>query len=334
VYRDTYSIKRLPVLQAIHIKNFRCLREVSVPLKPLTVLLGKNDSGKTAFLEAIALLANPEMGFEPSDFWKWNEKKTILLEGKTRKGMITKKSGDQLRRTINLEDNETDSRWALAPARKFQLPMTGVEMECAGYTEEEERNLPIDADGGRIPALFDYFLRRDRDRFFAVLDALREAVPGLKDVQISTPEPHLRRLELVIDDNLRFHASFASVGVKIIIFFLALTYHPKPPKTILLEEPENGIHPKRLGDTMRLLHEITTGARSESPSQIILTTHSPFLLDFVDLQNDQVLVFRRNDDGSRSAEPVDAERLRTFLDEFMLGEIWFNEEEAGLVTKP
>jgi predicted ATP-dependent endonuclease of OLD family len=68
-------------------------------------------------------------------------------------------------------------------------------------------------------------------------------------------------------------------------------------------------------------------------AQIILTTHSPHLLDYVDLTQDQVLVFHRNEDGSRGAQPVDAERLKTFLDEFMLGEVWYNEGEAGLTGK-
>ena len=46
-----------------------------------------------------------------------------------------------------------------------------------------------------------------------------------------------------------------------------------------------------------------------------------------------MLVFRRNDDGSRTCEPADAERLKNFLDEFMLGEVWYNEGEDGLVAR-
>ncbi len=84
---------------------------------------------------------------------------------------------------------------------------------------------------------------------------------------------------------------------------------------------------------MRLLREITQGKHGGHAAQVILTTHSPYLLDQVDLSTDQVLVFKRNDDGSRTAEPADAERLKSFLGEFMLGEVWFNEGEAGLVSR-
>jgi predicted ATPase len=117
------------------------------------------------------------------------------------------------------------------------------------------------------------------------------------------------------------------------LFFIALAYHPTPPKLILLEEPENGIHPKQLADVVRLLRDVSKGVHGGSAAQVVLTTHSPYLLDHIDLETDQVLVFRRNADGTRSAEPADVSRLKTFLDEFMLGEVWFNEEEKGLVAQ-
>ena len=84
---------------------------------------------------------------------------------------------------------------------------------------------------------------------------------------------------------------------------------------------------------MQLLRSLTKPGQGRPPAQIVITTHSPYLLDAINLSEDQVLVFRRNDDGSRSAEPVDVDRMKNFLDEFMLGEVWFNEEEAGLVAK-
>jgi len=66
--------------------------------------------------------------------------------------------------------------------------------------------------------------------------------------------------------------------------------------------------------------------------QVILSTHSPYLLDHVRLPEDQVIVFAREEDGRRTAHEADQARLKTFLDEFMLGEVWFNQGEEGLVT--
>ncbi len=99
----------------------------------------------------------------------------------------------------------------------------------------------------------------------------------------------------------------------------------------MLEEPENGLHPKRLGYVVDLLRSLTQGKLGGKAVQVILTTHSPYLLDAIRLAEDQVIVFRREDDGHRTAMEADENRLRSFLDEFMLGEVWFNQGEEGLL---
>ena len=43
------------LLRSVNIKNFRCFKDVTVPLDKMTVLIGENNSGKTSFLEAIRL---------------------------------------------------------------------------------------------------------------------------------------------------------------------------------------------------------------------------------------------------------------------------------------
>ena len=198
----------------------------------------------------------------------------------------------------------------------------------------DDRGMPEIGPGGQgVPSLLDYLLRRDRKRFDGFVDAVRGLVPGLEEIAIATPNPSDRRLDLVIEKGLGIPADSSSAGVRMLLFFVALAFHPCPPRLILLEEPENGVHPKRLSDVIQLLRRVTKGELGASAAQVVLTTHSPYLLDLVDLAQDQVLVFRRNDDGSRSAQPADASRLKTFLDEFLLGEVWFNEGEAGLVSK-
>ena len=45
------------MIKSIRIKNFRCLRDVTVALDSLTVLVGPNGSGKSTLLDAIVTLA-------------------------------------------------------------------------------------------------------------------------------------------------------------------------------------------------------------------------------------------------------------------------------------
>jgi predicted ATPase len=74
-------------------------------------------------------------------------------------------------------------------------------------------------------------------------------------------------------------------------------------------------------------------AESLGGPQIILSTHSPYLIDCLDLDKHSVLVFRRDADGGCTARQVCKEKLRPFLNEFMLGEIWMNLGEEQIVEE-
>jgi len=115
------------------------------------------------------------------------------------------------------------------------------------------------------------------------------------------------------------------------LFFLALGVHPKLPELVLIEEPEKGVHPGRLGDIVKVLRSLSEEGHAPRPIQIVMTTHSPYLMDFIDPERDQVLIFRRSETGARTVTPADPSRLRLFLDEFNLGEVWYNRGEDGLV---
>jgi len=187
------------------------------------------------------------------------------------------------------------------------------------------------ADGSGLPTLLDSFLRRDRSRLEQIIEALRGLIPGFENIAIRTPSAEQRSIDLVVENGLQINAQRASTGLKVLLFFVALAYHPSPPDLILIEEPENGVHPRRLKDIVNLLREITQGKHGGRAVRVVLTTHSPYLLDYLDLDVDQVLVFQRLPDGRRTVTPTDPERLRQFRGEFLLGEVWFNEGEPGLI---
>ena len=332
------------MLSHISIKNFRSLRDVSVDLRPLTVLVGPNDSGKSSFLSALQRLSSGTILF-PYDLWRQDATKTVRIDGITPAGACVLDSSRQQRRggfqpspaqsgviyTLR-DESEREAFNFVEPYYQIQLPTQGIAAISDGYNDDLGLQ-PLGADGMGLPALLDYLLRRERSRFDAILGTMREFIKGLQDIEIRTPTPVSRRIDFVIENGLRITADQASAGVRLLLFFVTLAHHPSPPKLILLEEPESGVHPMRLREIVAFLRDLAHGNYGSSPAQIIMTTHSPYLLDAVDLETDQVLVFRREEDGSRNAEAADADRLRTFLDEFLLGEVWFNQGEEGLVSR-
>ena len=66
-------------LTRVEIENFRCIERISVDLDETTVIIGENNSGKTAFLDAIRLCLNPPFGRKRRPFEEYDYR---LSEGK------------------------------------------------------------------------------------------------------------------------------------------------------------------------------------------------------------------------------------------------------------
>lgn len=99
---------------------------------------------------------------------------------------------------------------------------------------------------------------------------------------------------------------------------------------LLVQQPENGLYHHRLESVVEFWRDLTTW---QPPIQVILTTYSPYLLDHVDLETDQVLVFRAKD-GHCTVDPIDRDHLTPFLNEGQsLGQVWGILEEEPLVRE-
>lgn len=355
------------MLRQITIRNYRALHAVDVPLRPITVLIGPNDTGKTSFLMAMERLV---LGGDISrlDHWRGAPANEIEIIARTEHHTLAlhaggpgkKRRGSSIQYVQSIDDRpqkpEADSAATRASVfgveefrltsnpslstavhnalggsfMRLQLPSDGPSL--SGRGEADVPGPPeIGVRGDGMVAVLDHLARTDRKRFGRFVDAVGEFVPGLEDVTVRVPEATVR-LVYVKQDGIELPASNLSAGTRFAIFYTALSFLPEPPALLLIEEPESGMHPHRIAAIVSLLREMSIRSKGRF-AQVIFTTHSPYVLDRINLETDQVLVFRRAEDGSRTAEPVDAERLKKFLDEFMLGEIWFNEQEEGLVKR-
>ena len=82
---------------------------------------------------------------------------------------------------------------------------------------------------------------------------------------------------------------FASDGTMKMLAYLTVLHDPEPPRFIGVEEPENFLHP-------RLLPELAEECRAASErTQLLVTSHSPFLLDA--MRPKEVRVLYRDSQG-------------------------------------
>lgn len=309
------------MLTRVTLKNFRCFEAADAPLRGLTVLIGKNDTGKSAFLDALAILAGATRALDGRDARRFDPSRITELEAFEGEKRVGRAATNEPPRVVKA---------VYSRASRYNLPSEGPPMLSQGVSDSQGAP-QLGPDGAHVPALVDYLLRRDRKRHTAFIQAACQTIPGLSDIGVLTPEAATREIELVIEDGLRIRADWTSVGVRVMLFFLALANHPTPPRLILIEEPEKGVHPGRLADIVGLLRRLTQSA--PEPAQVVLSTHSPYLLDSIDVEKDQVLIFERLEDGRRTITPADSKGLRLFLDQFGLGEIWLNQGEKGLIAR-
>ena len=106
---------------------------------------------------------------------------------------------------------------------------------------------------------------------------------------------------------------------------------------MLVEEPENGVYPKRLGQIIKLLKELVSRDVDVRFPQIIMSTHSPYVASF--FEPEEVTFLSRppdNPEGPVRARPLrDAPNINERLaDGFYLGELWYNLSEEDLFGEP
>ncbi|MBI4388992.1 MAG: AAA family ATPase [Nitrospinae bacterium] len=99
--------------------------------------------------------------------------------------------------------------------------------------------------------------------------------------------------------------------------FICLTtalLQPNPPSTVVIDEPELGLHPFALDLLAGLLKET-----SQKRTQLVVSTQSVSLLNHFEPQ--EVIVVDR-EKGASSFKRLEAETLANWMEQFSLGELW------------
>lgn len=145
-------------------------------------------------------------------------------------------------------------------------------------------------DGSNLPWVIADLEQRHPERLVRWIAHLKTALEDLDGVRTIVREDDRHRyLMLRYRGGLEVPSWMASDGT---LRFLALTlpaYLPDLEGVYLVEEPENGIHP-------RAVEALFQSLSSVYDAQILLATHSPVVLSLV--ESADLLCFAKNDDGA------------------------------------
>lgn len=157
-------------------------------------------------------------------------------------------------------------------------------------------------DGANAAEYLEEIRRLDLDAFAGLVDAVRYVLPYTVDLQPALTSEIQRDFYLKLkQESFDVPGWLLSTGTLRIASLLACLRHPKPPPLLVIEEIENGLDPR----TLHLVVEEIRAAIQAGTTQVILTTHSPYLLDLLDLSH--IVVVERVDGQPTFHRPDEAE---------------------------
>ena len=146
---------------------------------------------------------------------------------------------------------------------------------------------------------------------------MRRRVPGISRVEAKTTEDG--RLVLRFQDGSfqdPFIARYVSDGTIKMFAYLILLYDPQPHPILAVEEPENQLYPRLLGD---LVEEFRDYARRGG--QVFVSTHSPEFLNGVNL--DEIYWLEKDNGFATVKRASDHQLLQRLVDDGDLpGSLW------------
>ena len=171
-------------------------------------------------------------------------------------------------------------------------------------------------DASNLPA-FLYRVQRTEPRVFALIEqTIRSIAPYFKRFSLAPSPLAPNQMSLVWeeqDSDMYLDAQSLSDGTLRFIALTTLLLQPTPPKTIVIDEPELGLHPAAIEKLAALVRVASYKA------QVIIATQSS---SFVSCFEPEDIVVVERKEGSTAFVRPDKERLASWLEEYSLGELW------------
>ena len=352
-------------IQKVTIRNCGCVKNAEVNLTPLHALIGPNDSGKSTILRvlrtatqfAVSEFTQNERG-EFLPFTPFLREGTVdgsitLTYGNSNAYRVHRESGKLLENALTdgspmlsrgqprlpVDESrlwtsqfvQTDFAFLLSQLKEQLAPATLVRFDPDALREavpllpESDGIRFADERGQGLAAVYDAILNRDREAFQNIEKRALDLFPTMKGIGLSNMDGQRKAVMAILKDGMRISAPEMSEGLLYFLGFAALQYCGA--SLLLVEEPENGLHPSRIRDVMEILRKISETA------QVVIATHSPLVIN--EMRPEEVTVVTRDDGGTRCMPIGNTTGFTDRSKVYALGELWLSyangKDEAPLL---
>ncbi len=144
-------------------------------------------------------------------------------------------------------------------------------------------------DGSNLPVVVRELRKKDPERFDWWRRHVRGILPYVQDIRVEEYPPLY--LYMVVDtrEGVSLPSWLLSDGTLRLMALTILAYLPDGQFTYLIEEPENGLHPRAIEGVFQSLSSVYEG-------QVLIATHSILLVGLA--KPEDLLCFTRTEDGA------------------------------------
>ncbi len=267
-------------------------------------------------------LAPTEDGFflinnEQRHYFPYNATKD-LGSGNFNPGLLSDKTGSGM-------NSEHNASWhtynAITSWKIYHFHDTSKEAEMRRYNDQTH-NEKLFMDGSNIAPFLLNVKESHPDAYSEMVNAIRLVIPFFDDFILEPDSNEKLRLNwrqkglkdypmrptLLSDGSIRF------------VCLAAALLQPDPPSTIIIDEPELGLHPGALAILAELIED------ASRRTQVIISTQSPALIDHFGIE-DVIVVNRKN--GVSTFKRLNEKDFNVWLEEYSVGELWAKDVIAG-----
>lgn len=347
----------MKTLYTITIQGFKSIEHAEIKLGDLNVLIGANGSGKSNFIGVFRLLERVlshnlqvYVASQPDRLLHHGRKKTSALKldlqfEKNAYGFTLKASQDTLifenerveyndrwnyREPIAVGHKESKLEEAAQSHRnripKFVFPKVQnlvvyhfhdtSDSSLAKQACDVSDNRVFRPDAQNLPAYLYWLQEKYPVEFRHIEEHIRLVAPFFEKFVLAPSQLNENKIKLEWrhkSSEAYFDAYSLSDGTLRFICLATLLLQPQPPALILLDEPELGLHPLAIG----ILAEMLEAAAKRV--QVIMATQSVTLLNNFEPQD---VIVAENDGLKTLLKRLDEDKLKQWLEEFSLGELW------------
>lgn len=299
-----YTLVLAYVLDEVSGSERIVLREESLKYIP------KREFSKSLFPHSVGFWESVKGGVKTTDFISTSpephdDSATVSIHQDTGSGRPERIPASGMERTALSGINTIDRPTALAARREMQS-WALLQLEPSALRQPDDFSTPSDIhvapSGAHMPATL-----RGLDNDAEVANRLAELIPDVAALSVEVDERRqLKTLYLTNRDGIRYPAKALSDGTLRFLALAIIHADSGAGGVICLEEPENGIHPSRIGAMARLLHDMAVNPDDRVDDgnplrQVIINTHSPLLVQQLSKQNLVVCRPRRQSGSPFSA---------------------------------